>query len=485
MPKRGEKFMQNVNVQTSLSDVYENVLCTVKPDNSNFLKTLKAYIDISSLIPKKVAVAWNKSTGRPRGRTLESFLWFFLLRNIIGIHNDSTFLTVMMLSPEIREFCGFTSVPEAWELTLFKKDFADYLELMFGSLVDVTEPICRELDPKKSDYLLYDTTGVKANVAENNPKFIEAKLSAAKKAATKNPELNPYALVYSNLPDTAKANPDVRHQYINGHFCYAHKAGILTNGIGIVRHIAFFDDAFRAKHPDIVEQKTDNPDLDKEIGDSTSLKPVLSDFFEAHQSFDYKTFIADSSFDSYDNYTMLKNDFHFDRICIPINPRNSNTAHSDFDSNGTPLCPIDKTPFTFLGISKGKNRSARFKFVCHKSIRVNRNSKRVCSCDTPCTTKSYGRCVYTYPHKNLRLYPGIPRGTQHWDNLYRHRTLIERTINIFKDDFGLAHRRSFSTASAKADLFLAGITQLLGVIFAHVINQPKLFKSVRKLLSVA
>ena len=53
--------------------------------------------------------------------------------------------------------------------------------------------------------------------------------------------------VYSILPSSSNTNPEVRQQYINGHFCYALKAGILTNGLGIIRHISFFDDEFRKK----------------------------------------------------------------------------------------------------------------------------------------------------------------------------------------------------------------------------------------------
>ena len=49
------------------------------------------------------------------------------------------------------------------------------------------------------------------------------------------------------------------------------KLGILTNGLGIPRHIEFFDDDFKRKYPDIVAPKSDSPDVDKEIGDSTSL----------------------------------------------------------------------------------------------------------------------------------------------------------------------------------------------------------------------
>lgn len=60
------------------------------------------------------------------------------------------------------------------------------------NLVEITKPICRMIDPKKSDYLLYDTTGIEANVKENNPKFLSSKLTSAKKAAKNNPDLRPY-----------------------------------------------------------------------------------------------------------------------------------------------------------------------------------------------------------------------------------------------------------------------------------------------------
>ena len=294
----------------------------------------------------------------------------------------------------------------------------------------------------------------------------------------------------------------MKQQYINGHFCYAHKAGIIANGLGIVRHISFFDENFRQKHPEVVSQKTDNPvidwrelhvnvvhiryTLDKEIGDSTSLKPVLSDFFELHPHFmgNYHTFLGDSSFDSYDTYPMLRDDFNFQRMCIALNPRNSSSAHSDFDDNGTPLCHFDKTPFVYDSVCRGQNRSERFKYLCPKSARPKGSSIPVCSCQHPCTDNSY-KCTYTYPDKNLRLYPGIPRGTEHWNNLYRHRVLVERTIYLLKYPLGATSRKSLSARTAKADLFIAGISHLIGVILAHAINKSDLFKSVRKIAASA
>ena len=152
-----------------------------------------------------------------------------------------------------------------------------------------------------------------------------------------------------------------------------------------------------------------------------------------------------------------------------------------FDANGTPICPFDGTPFTYLGKSGGKKRSLRFKWVCHCSVKS--GNTRKCICEHPCTDSTYGKCVYTYPDKDFRLYPGIPRDTAHWDNLYRHRVTIERTINLLKDTYALDSRYSHRSVSAKADTYLAAITQLFGVILADAIHKPELYKSIRKLIA--
>ena len=99
------------------------------------------------------------------------------------------------------------------------------------------------------------------------------------------------------------------------------------------------------------------------------------------------------------------------------------------------------------------------------------------------TTSSYGKCVYTYPDKDFRLYPDIPRDTEHWDNLYRTRVTAHRTINLLKDTFRTAHRKTFNTLSLKADIFLSGIVQLVGVLLADALHKPNLIKSVRKLIA--
>lgn len=475
--------MRKNNVQMSLFDIYNDVSEAVENKKPKLITLLEEHIDFEKIIPDSFYRAFYSRCGRNHLYHLESFIRALLLQKILGIPTDKLLLDILKCSSELKDFCGFDKIPDCSALTRFRQRFADCLADMFETLVSLTEPICREFDAKKSDYLIYDTTGISFPVAENNPKYLNTILKETKKLVKTNPDLNPYAAAYNLMPSASKTNPDARQQYINGHFCYAAKVGILTNGLGIPRHIAFFDEQFRSNHPEIESVKTDNPDQDKEIGDSKSLRPVLSDFRRFHPSFSYKTFLGDSAFDSYDNYAFLHKEFEFERVCIPMNLRNSKVSNAEFDNDGTPICPIDRSPFTFLGVSGGKNRSKRFKWVCAKSTLVKGSSGRVCSCETPCTSSSYGRCVYTYPDKDFRLYPGIPRGTEHWVNLYRHRVVIERTIHTMKDTFVLDTCKSHHTATAKANVYISGIVQLVTVLLADSMHKRSLFKSIRKLIA--
>lgn len=468
--------------QMSLPEIFDGISKAIEDRKPELVGLLEKHLDFDALIPVSFDRAFYKQYGRGNIYHLDSLLKALLLQKLLGFTSDVQLLTVLKCSSELREYCGFIKVPDPSQITRFKQNYCEHIKAMFEHLVDVTEPICRRISEKKADYLIYDTTGIEPYVAENNPKFMNTKLQQAKKMVKSNPDFNPYRGVYGLLPESSGTNADAKQQYINGHYCYAMKAGILTNGLGIVRGISFFDDNFRATHPEIVTKKTENPDADKEIADSKSLQPVLKDFFECHPDLSFGTFLGDAAFDKYDIYTMLRKEFHFTRACIPMNIRNSSTGENAvFDTNGTPLCPVDKTPFLFAGECAGHNRSQRFKWVCPKSEQV--GTSRLCRCDTPCTDSPYGRCIYTYPDKDFRLYPGIPRKTEHWNNLYRHRVVIERTINLFKDAFTLDDRKTYNTKTLKADLYLAGIVQLTGVLLADALSKPKLFKSVRKLIA--
>jgi len=487
LAKTGGEVMRKKCVQMSLFDTYKSVCASMEEDKPKLFRLLDEHIDWDSLVPARFYTAFYQNIGRPRKYPLVAFLKGLVLQKIFGYVNDSVLLATLRHSREMRDFCGFQKVPDAAKLTRFKQDFLPYIMEVFERLVELTEPICREMDAELADSLIYDTTGIESYVRENNPKFFSSKLQRAKLMAKTNPDTNPYQAVYGLLPDCAAANPAVKQQYINGHFCYAQKAGLLTNGLGIVRHIAFFDEAFKKAHPELpIVKRTDNPNLDKELGDSRTLLPVLQDFSSSHPNLHYGTFLGDTAFDSYDTYSaLLGKDLGFTRAVIPMSRRNTASKHDSLlDEFGIPLCPADGAQLRFHSVCGGKNRSKRLKFVCPKAVTVRTASGGVslrCTCASPCTASKYGRCVYIYPHADLRLYPGILRGSSEWIVLYARRTVVERSIGSFKHVLGMEQRKTFNPLTTKADLFLAGIVQLLCVLLADALSQRRLFRRIRRL----
>ena len=91
--------------------------------------------------------------------------------------------------------------------------------------------------------------------------------------------------------------------------------------------------------------------------------------------------------------------------------------------------------------------------------------------------------IYTYPEKDLRAYPGVLRGTDEWDDVYKIRTAVERDINHIKDNFCLAGRRTQNEKTLHADLILAGITQLITVVLADKIKHHEYIRSLKPLIS--
>ncbi len=184
--------MRMLCVQTSLLDTYTDVRDALENDKPKLIQLLETHITLEDFIPIAFQWAYNSWLGRPRKYALESFIRFFLLLKILGVETDTLMLNVLQLSAELRRFCGFDKVPHPSLLARFRQRFKDHIQSMFDQLVEITEPICREMNPKKADYLIYDLTGVEVAVAENNPKFLNSKLQSAKKLAAQNPKLDPH-----------------------------------------------------------------------------------------------------------------------------------------------------------------------------------------------------------------------------------------------------------------------------------------------------
>lgn len=202
-----------------------------------------------------------------------------------------------------------------------------------------------------------------------------------------------------------------------------------------------------------------DPDEDESVHDGRLRIPALQDFFAAHPLVNPNTFLGDAPFDSAKLYNELLSkcaygtdidgsSIHFQKAFIPLNSRSGleNTDYSAHE-NGIPHCPnVPSLPMKCEDTSRRRDDIVRHKFKCPK-VESEKNIstgkyRRVCYCDTPCTSSSYRRMVCLYLAKDLRAYPNIVHGTDQL--MYKIRTAVERSTNHFKDRFSLARRKNSS-----------------------------------------
>lgn len=181
--------------QLTLADIFEDCKNIYKSDKPQFLTLLENHIDLDEIIPVSFYNRYYTSTGRNHTYPLTAMLLAFIIQRLFSIPTDSLLLVFLHYSRHLREFCGFTKVPDASKITRFKQDFLPDLQSVFGNLVDITEPICQDIDANLATMLLFDTSGIEAYVTENNPKYanrIIKQLKAYAKANHFDASYDPY-----------------------------------------------------------------------------------------------------------------------------------------------------------------------------------------------------------------------------------------------------------------------------------------------------
>jgi len=485
--------------QLSMEDIYSDCQNVFENNKPGFLSLLEQHIDLDEIVPVSFHHHFNLGVGRAREYPLYGFIWALIIQRIFSIPTDQLLLVFLHYSKALREFCGFRKVPDASKITRFKQDFLQDLQLVFDRLVDMTEPICQEIDSARADMTIFDSSGIEAWVRENNPKFADRiirQVKAYARAMKFGDSYDPYKAAYGLMPSSAAANPEIKQLYANGHFCYVYKFGLVTNGLGIVRHIALYNKDFLAAHPEIeVEKKSDSPDEDKSVHDVRLLIPTLKDFFGAHPLIDPKVFLGDAAFDAIQVYKhLLTGDTfgdsqHFHKAYIPLkNQSRLENADCHINDEGIPCCPKDPE----LPMKPETNTShlrcgiPTLKFVCPKMKWAKCDDgkhRRRTLCENPCTSSKCGRMVHVYPEKDLRTFPGTVRGTADWDRTYKIRSSVERTINHFKDSLCVAGRKTQNDKTLHADLLLAGITQLISVVLSDKIHSREHLRSLKPLIA--
>ena len=140
------------------------------------------------------------------------------------------------------------------------------LQSMFDHLVDLTEPICQRIDIQKASMLLFDTSGIEAWVTEKQSQICQPYHQTAESLQKKQMDwMTPSPLIKLptvSMPSHTAANPAIRQMYINGHFCYAFKFGIVTKRVPALSGIsAFYNKGLSGCPPGLswLEKKSGSP----------------------------------------------------------------------------------------------------------------------------------------------------------------------------------------------------------------------------------
>ena len=92
-----------------------------------FFQLLDEHFDIQEFIPLVFTNAFYQQLGRKRAYPLTGFLSALILQKIFSIPSDSLLILFLSLCKELRDFCGFSKVPDAPLFTRFQQNFEPFI----------------------------------------------------------------------------------------------------------------------------------------------------------------------------------------------------------------------------------------------------------------------------------------------------------------------------------------------------------------------
>jgi len=250
----------------------------IEEEPRTVLELLSEHLHFEEIVPRTFARAFYQDTGRDHDHQLMSYLYALLFQKLFSVPTDTVLLKFLNISAELRAFCGIKGkVFDKTLLSRFKSTFHAHIEDLFNVMVEITEPMCKALSPYLSEILSIDTTGGEPYVKENNDKVYQAlfkKYQAFFKNSGNDSKTDAFLAAWAEMPKAAPSNPDARLQYINGHFCYAFKEAIITNGLGIIRHMEFLTES-PVLSP-VPDETPKTPAEEKSISDCKAFIPTLA-----------------------------------------------------------------------------------------------------------------------------------------------------------------------------------------------------------------
>ena len=183
--------------------------------------------------------------------------------------------------------------------------------------------------------------------------------------------------------------------------------------------------------------------LDARRHDSVSAIVSLREFKTIHPNIPVRDVCLDSAHDNYATYGLCQK--WGIRPFIDLNHKrgqpDSIPDAISIDKDGTPLCMAGFRMVNWGYCRQKHSRKWRCPFACAKVDS--------CPCKEKCPSSSYGRCIYTKPDRDIRLYTTVPRGTEEYKQIYNNRTSCERVNNRVLNnyhlhDMGIHTRKRYS-----------------------------------------
>jgi hypothetical protein len=186
----------------------------IESSPSTVLDLLKVHFEIQRLLPSSWIFNYYKRFGRNHDYSLSSYVCALLIQKLFSIPTDTLLLLILNVCQELRTFCGLgTKVFDKTLLSRFKSTFANDIEDFFHTMVDLTEPICQNLDKEAAKALIIDTTGIEVYVKENNPKFFYAIMKRLenyyKSRGMEYSQTDIYKAAWAQMPKQTESNSDL------------------------------------------------------------------------------------------------------------------------------------------------------------------------------------------------------------------------------------------------------------------------------------
>lgn len=194
--------------------------------------------------------------------------------------------------------------------------------------------------------------------------------------------------------------------------------------------------------------------------DGVSAIVALSEVRKLYPEFKFNSFIGDGAHDNYPTYQLLNN-WGMEAF-IPLSEKdNKYPPHVSVDDNGVPQC-IGGHSMVYWGFNPDR---ARLKYRCPLVL----GKVDSCSCKDKCSPSAYGRCIYTYPAWNYRLFTSVPRGSDQWKAKMNQRTASERVNKRILNDYELEESKS----RGKKRMFWRSVVHSINIILDARIRNSK------------